>query len=47
VKVRKRAAKPVSFTRALAPGHWRAVLKYGGRKGFKRSSSAPVEFDVA
>jgi hypothetical protein len=47
VKVRKRAAKPVAFTRTLAPGHWRAVLKYGGRKGFKRSSSVPVEFDVA
>ena len=47
LKVRKRANKPFKVTKALAPGHWRAVLKYGGKKGFKRSSSAPVEFDVA
>jgi hypothetical protein len=39
--------QPFKLTKTLAPGHWRAVLKYGGKKGFKRSSSAPVEFDVA
>ncbi|HYI19494.1 MAG TPA: hypothetical protein VD836_12345 [Solirubrobacteraceae bacterium] len=46
-KVRKGAGRGVDVIKALAPGHWRVKLVYKGKKRFKKSVSAPVEFDVA
>ena len=46
-KVRRGAGRAVDVTRSLAPGHWRVKLVYKGRKRFKKSASAPVEFDIA
>jgi hypothetical protein len=45
--VKRGAHRTVEFTQALAAGHWRVKLVYKGRKRFKRSVSAPVEFDIA
>ena len=41
------AGRSVDVTRSLAPGHWRVKLVYKGKKRFKKSVSAPVEFDIA
>jgi hypothetical protein len=46
-KVKRGARRSVDFTKSLAPGHWRVKLVYKGRKRFKKSVSAPVEFDIA
>ena len=46
-RVRGRARKALAVTKSLAPGNWRAFLVYPGRKGFKKSRSAPVTFVVA
>ncbi len=46
-KVRRGAGRSIDVTRSLAPGHWRVKLVYKGKKRFKKSVSAPVEFDIA
>src|SRR5215207_2754943 len=46
-KVRRGAHRQVDLTKALAAGHWRVTLVYAGKKRFKKSASAPVEFDIA
>ena len=46
-KVKRGARRSVDFTKSLAPGHWRVKLVYKGKKRFKKSVSAPVEFDIA
>ena len=46
-KVRRAAHRQIDLTRALEAGHWRVTLVYAGKKRFKKSASAPVEFDIA
>jgi hypothetical protein len=46
-RVRGRAGKALSVTKRLAPGSWRVFVTYPGRKGFKKSRSKPVAFEVA
>ncbi|MET0818780.1 MAG: hypothetical protein ABWZ67_14550, partial [Solirubrobacteraceae bacterium] len=45
-KGRRGAGRSIDVTRSLAPGHWRVKLVYNGKKRFKKSVSAPVEFDI-
>ena len=45
-KVKRGANRSVDVTKALAAGHWRVKLVYKGKKRFKKSVSAPVEFDI-
>ena len=46
-RVGRRASRPISVTKRLAPGSWRAFLRYPGRKGFKKARSKPVAFRIA
>ena len=44
---RGRARRVITVTRTLKPGSWRVYLRYPGRKGFKKSRSKPVKFQIA
>ena len=46
-RIGRRASKGVDVTKTLAPGTWRVFLRYAGRKGFKKSRSKPVVFQIA
>jgi hypothetical protein len=45
-RVKRRAGDPIDVTQSLPAGEWRVFLRYPGRKGFKKSRSAPVTFTV-
>jgi hypothetical protein len=46
-RIRGRAGKALAVTKSLAPGSWRVFVHYPGRKGFKKSRSKPVAFEIA
>jgi hypothetical protein len=46
-RIGRRARKGIDVTKSLAPGTWRVFLRYAGRKGFKKSRSKPVVFQIA
>jgi hypothetical protein len=46
-RIARRARRGVDVTKSIAPGSWRVFLKYPGRKGFKKSRSKPVAFQIA
>jgi hypothetical protein len=46
-RVGRPARKPIALTRTLAPGRWRVYVRYPGRKGFKKTRSQRVAFQVA
>ncbi len=46
-RVAGRARRVITVTRKLKPGSWRVYLRYPGRKGFKKSRSKPVKFQIA
>ena len=45
-ELRRAATKPVSVTKRLQAGRWRAHLRYPGVRGFKASRSRPVRFRI-
>jgi hypothetical protein len=46
-RIGRRASKGIDVTKSLVPGTWRVFLRYAGRKGFKKSRSKPVVFQIA
>ena len=45
-RLRRAATRPVSVTKRLRAGRWRAYLRYPGVRGFKPSRSEPVRFRI-
>jgi Bacterial Ig domain len=46
-RIKRPASKAVDVTKSLKPGKWRVFLAYPGRKGFKKSRSKPLGFEIA
>jgi hypothetical protein len=47
LRIARRAGRAIELTQSLQPGSWRVFLRYAGRKGFKKSRSKPIVFQIA